>query len=176
MEIKPCKDDIGSLIGAYVVVTLCEVFWLFLSEFNTFFVVLIILLGIALYAGLIRDTVYLCRTVSLDSDGCTFSLGKQSKKYGWHESTVQLCGDKDFSSYDSDVSGAGILICPKSVEYSGRVPYMTFCRRRKPFSSVYIRFTSSVDERKITTGKAIYYGYTSERETVTDHLKSIGVL
>ena len=176
MELRPCKDDILSLLGVYIVVALCEVFLLFVSEFNIFFVIGILLLDIVLCVVLVWNSIYLCRTVLLEREGCTFSFGKMSKKYNWHELKVQLCEDKNFSFYDSDISGPGILICPKLLKCGGRIPYMTFCRYRKPFSSVYIRFKSSVDEKRVIYSKVVYYGYTAEQETIMAYLKSIDIL
>lgn len=176
MEIRPCKDDILSLLGAYFVVALGQVFLLFVSDFNIFCVIGILLLDIVLCIVLVRDSIYLCRTVLLEREGCTFSFGKKSKKYKWHELKVQLCEEKSFSFYDADISGPGILICPKILKCVGKIPYMTFCRYRKPFSSVYIRFKSSVDEKRVIYGKVAYYGYTAEKETIMNYLKSIDIL
>ena len=176
MELRPCKDDILSLLGVYIVVALCEVFLLFVSELNIFFVIGILLLDIVLCVVLVWNSIYLCRTVLLEREGCTFSFGKMSKKYNWHELKVQLCEDKNFSFYDSDISGPGILIYPKPLEYRNRIPCATFCRCRRPFSSVYIRFKSSVDEKKVIYGKVVYYGYTAEQESIIDYLKSIHIL
>ena len=176
MELRPCKDDILSLLGVYIVVALCEVFLLIVSEFNIFFVIGILLLDIVLCVVLVWNSIYLCRTVLLEREGCTFSFGKMSKKYNWHELKVQLCEDKNFSFYDSDISGPGILICPKLLKCGGRIPYMTFCRYRKPFSSVYIRFKSSVDEKRVIYSKVVYYGYTAEQETIMTYLESIDIL
>ena len=176
MEIRACKDDILSLLGLYIVVALCEVFLLFVSEFNIFCIIGMLLLDIVLCIALIRDFVYLCRTVTLTREGCTFHLGKLSQKYNWCDLKVQICENKHFKFYDSDISGPGILICPKSLKYSSRIPCMTFCRYQKPFSSVYIRFLSSVDEKKIVFGKVVYYGYTAQQEVIMDYLKSIDIL
>ena len=52
---------------------------------------------------------------------------------------------------------------------------MTFCRYKKPFTSVYIRFKSAEDEKKIIYGKVVYYGYIAEREVLMDYLQSIDV-
>ena len=147
-----------------------------MSKFDLFFIIGILLLNILLCVVLIRDSVYLYRTVKLEHDGCTFSVGKISKKYSWCDLKVQLCGNKSFKFYDADVSGPGVLICPKSVEYSGRIPCMTFCRSRKPFSSVYIRFKSAEDEKRVIYGKVVYYGYTAEQGAILDYLKTIDIL
>ena len=80
-----------------------------------------------------------------------------------------------FKFYDADISGPGILISPKSMKCSNKIPYMTSCRYKKPFTSVYIRFKSAEDEKKIIYGKVVYYGYIAEREVLMDYLQSIDV-
>ena len=37
MEMHPCKDDVGAIIGVYIVVALCEIGLLLVSEFESFF-------------------------------------------------------------------------------------------------------------------------------------------
>ena len=175
MQIKPCKDDVGSIIGFYIVVALCEIGLLFVSEFESFFVIMILIVNAVLSVGLIRDLFYLYRTITIEREGCTFSIGKWSKSYNWCDLKVQLCEDIHFKFYDADISGPGILICPKSLKCSNKIPYMTFCRYKKPFTSVYIRFKSTEDERKIIYGKVVYYGYIAERELLMDYLQSIDV-
>ena len=175
MQIKPCKDDVGSIIGVYIVVALCEIGLLFVSEFESFFVIMILLVNVVLGVVLIRDLFYLYRTITIEREGCTFSIGKWSKSYNWCDLKVQLCEDKHFKFYGGDISGPGILICPKSLKHSNKIPYMTFCRYKKPLTSVYIRFKSSVDEKKIIYGKVVYYGYIAEREMLVNYLQSINV-
>ena len=175
MQIKPCKDDVGSIIGVYIVIALCEIGLLFVCEFELFFVIMILMLNVVLSAVLIRDLIYLYRAITIEREGCTFSIGKWSKSYRWCDLMVKLCEEKHFKFYGSDISGPGILICPKSMKHSNRIPYMTFCRYRKPFSSVYIRFKSADDERKIIYGKVVYYGYIAERKLLMDYLQSIDV-
>ena len=175
MEIKPCKDGVISILAVYLVIFLCELGLLFASKFNLLFVIGILLLNMVLCFVLIRDLIYLYRTITLGSKGCTFSVGKWSKRYAWCDLKVQLCGDKHFKFNDAEISGPGVLICPKAMKYSGRIPYMTSCRYKKPFSSVYIRFKSSVDENKVIYGKVVYYGYTAEQEAIMDYLKSIDI-
>lgn len=165
-----------SLLGVYIVVVFCEVGLLFASKFDSLFVIGILLLNIVLCVVLIRDSVYLYRTVKLECEGCTFSFGKFSRRYNWCDLKVQLCGDKTFKFHDADISGPGIMIYPKTEEYNGRIPCMTFCRCRKPFSSVYIRFKSAVDEKHFTAGKVVYYGYTAEQETIIEYLKTLHIL
>ena len=176
MEIKPCKNDVISLLGIYLVATLCEIVFLFATQFDLFFVVVFLLLNIVLIILFMRDFVYLYRTIKIEREGCTFSFGKWSRTFIWSELNVQLCGDKQFNFYDSDISGPGILIYPKSLKCSNRIPYMTSCRYKKPFSSVYIRFRSSEDESKVNYGKLVYYGYSAERETLMDYLQSIDMV
>ena len=176
MELRPCKDDIFSLLGVYIVVALCEIFLLFVCEFDLFFIIIILLLNIVLLIVLIRDSVYFLRTVRLECDGCTFFFGKHSRKYIWNDLKVELHRDKNHIFYDADISGPGILIYPKPLEYRNRIPCATFCRCKRPFSSVYIRFKSSVDEKKVIYGKVVYYGYTAEQESIMDYLKSIHIL
>ena len=175
MEIKPCKDDTHSLLGVCLVVVLCEIVLLYIRRFEPIFVIAALLVNTVLGIGQLRDLVYLYRTISIDSEGCTFSFRKWSKRYGWADLKVQLCEEKHFRFYDSDISGPGILICPKSLNCTGKIPYMTFCRYKSPFSSVYIRYKTPEDERKTIHGKNVYYGYTAEREMLTDYLQSIDV-
>ena len=42
MELRPCKDDILSLLGVYIVVALCEILLLFVCEFDLFFIIIIL--------------------------------------------------------------------------------------------------------------------------------------
>lgn len=176
MEMHPCKDDVGAIIGVYIVVALCEIGLLLVSEFESFFVIMILLVNIVLGIVLIRDLFYLYRTITIEREGCTFSMGKWSKNYNWCDLEVQLCEDKHYKFYGADISGPGILISPKSLKCSNKIPYMTFCRYKKPFTSVYIRFKSSVDEKRLIYGKVVYFGYTAEQEKIMDYLKSIDIL
>ena len=175
MQIKPCKDDVASIIGVCIVIALCEIVVLFVSEFESFFVIMILLVSVVLSVILIRDLFYLYRTITIKREGCTFSIGKWSKSYSWCDLKVQLCEDKHFKFYDADISGPGILICPKSLKPNNKIPYMTSCRYKKPLTSVYIRFESAEDERKIAYGKVVYYGYIAAREMLVNYLQSINV-
>ena len=173
MQIKPCKDDVGSIIGVYIVIALCEIGLLFVCEFELFFVIMILIVNVVLSIVLIKDLLYLYRTITIEHIGCTFSIGKWSKSYKWCDLKVQLCEDKHFKFHDGDISGPGILISPKSMKCSNKIPYMTSCRYKKPLTSVYIRFKSTADERKY--GKVVYYGYVAEQETIVNYLKSMDV-
>ena len=175
MQIKPCKDDVDSIIGIYIVVVLCEIGLLFASEFESFFIIMVLLVNIVLGVVLIRDLFYLYRTITIEYKGCTFSIGKWSKSYNWCDLKVQLCEDKNFKFYDADISGAGILISPKSMKCSNKIPYMTSCRYKKPLTSVYIRFKSVEDEKKTIYGKIVYYGYVAERETIVNYLQTMDI-
>ena len=79
MQIKPCKDDVGSIIGVYIVVALCEIGLLFVSEFESFFVIMILIVNAVLSVVLIRDLFYLYRTITIEHEGCTFSIGNGQK-------------------------------------------------------------------------------------------------
>lgn len=176
MEMHPCKDDVGSIVGVYIVVALCEIGLLLVSEFESFFVIIILLVNVVLAIVFIRDLLYLYRTITIERERCTFSIGKWTRSYNWCELNVQLCEDKHYKFYDADISGPGILISPKSLKCSNKIPYMTFCRYKKPLTSVYIRFKSSVDEKRLIYGKVVYYGYTAEQDKILDYLKSIYIL
>ena len=170
MKIKPCEDDIISVIAIWPVIIIAEVIFLLPGERNTFFIVGIVLLDFLLGICSIRDLVYFSRTIELSQEGCTFSVWKFHKKYRWNDLTVQLCNDRNFAFRDSDKSGPGLLICPKATKYCHKMAGMTYCRIMYPFSGVYLRFRSDEDAHKTITGKIVYDGYTIEKEEALEYL------
>lgn len=170
MKIKPCTDDIISVIGIWPVIIIAEVIFLLSGERNAFFIAGIALLNVFVGVFTIRDLLYFLRTLDLDMEGCTFSIGKFRKRYAWSELTVQLCDARNFTFRDSDKWGPGLLICPRTANLSCKLAPMTYCRTKHPLSSVYLRFETAKDTRKNVTGKIIYGGYTVDREKILEYL------
>lgn len=170
MEIKPYVDDIISVIAIWPVIIVIESLVIFVSELNSCFIIGIILLNVLLCFSSIRDFLYLSRTIIIDREGCTFSVWRFNKKYKWSSLKVQLCDDSNFVFSDSDVSGPGLLIYPLSAKYNKKISPMTYCRRKYPFSSVYLRFETTQNKQPTVTGKIVYYGYTAGRQEVLDYL------
>lgn len=171
MEIKPCEEDRISVIGIWIAIIVIEIAVILISKFHAFFVLGIVLLDAVLCISSIRDFVYLSRTVLLDREGCTFSLWRFRKTYQWDSLKVQLCDDRHFTFSDSDVSGPGLLICPKTANYDHKIAPMTFCRKKHPFSSVYLRFETAKDKHPTVTGKIVYYGYTADKAEILNFLR-----
>lgn len=175
MVIYPCKDDLISLLAIWPVIILCELFVVVTSGFVPLFIGGIMVLNICLASFSVRDFVYLSRIIFLEQDGCTISVCGYSKKYDWDSLKVQICDEQSFKFSDSDTTGPGLLIGPKTMLTSKRIATMTFCRYRYPFSSVYIRFCAPKDDQRKLTGKTVYHGYTEDRVIILDYLDSIGI-
>ena len=171
MEIKPCAEDRISVIGIWIAIIVIEIAVILVSKFHALFVIGIVLLDAVLCISAIRDFIYLSRTVQLDREGCTFSLWRFRKTYQWDSLKVQLCDDRHFTFSDSDVSGPGLLICPKTANYDHKIAAMTFCRKKHPFSSVYLRFETAKDKHPTVTGKIVYYGYTADKAEILNFLR-----
>lgn len=170
MEIKPCEDDIISVIAIWPVILICELLFLYGSCWGSFWVMGIISLDVLLSIFSIRDWLYLSRTIRFGQDGCTFSIGRFSKTYPWECLCVKNCDDSNFMFADSDVCGPGILICPKEWKVSSKMGAMTFCRTMHPLSSVYIRFVTQQNVRHGITGKIQYQGHTAEKEAILQYI------
>ena len=170
MKIKPCTDDIISVIGIWPMIIIAEVIFLLLGERNAFFTAGIALLNAFVGVFTIRDLLYFLRTIDLDMEGCTFSIGKFRKQYAWSALTVRLCNARNFSFYGSDKRGPGLLIYPRKANYRCKLAPMTYCRTRHPLSSAYLRFETAKGTRENVTGKIIYDGYTADREKVLEYL------
>lgn len=175
MVIKPCKDDLISLLAIWPVIILCEILVAVTSGFNLMLISGIMILNVWLAISSVRDFVYLSRIICLDQSGCTFRVRGYSKQYSWDQLKVQICDENTIKFTDSDTMGPGLLIGPKTMLTSKRIAPMTYCRYRYPFSSVYIRFSAHKDDQRKVTGKIVYYGYTEDRDIIMDHLKSIGI-
>lgn len=160
MKIKPCEDDIISIVAIWPVIIIAEVIFNVAGGRDRFFVIGIVLLDFLLGICSIRNLIYFSRTIELGQEGCTFSVWKFHKKYQWNDLTVQLCDDRNFAFRDSDKRGPGLLIRPKTARYRHKMAGMTYCRIMHPFSSVYLRFRSDDAAHKIITGKIVYDGYT----------------
>lgn len=175
MVIKPCKDDLISLLAIWPVIILCEILVAVTSSFDQLFIGGMMVLNICLAISSVRDFLYLSRTIFIDQDGCTISVCGYSKKYDWDSLKVQICDEKSFIFSDSDTAGPGLLIGPKTLLTNKIIAPMTYCRYRHPFSSVYIRYRTPKDDQRKVTGKTVYHGYTEERDTILDYLDSIGI-
>lgn len=170
MKIKPCLDDIISVVAIWPVIIVIECLVIFVSKLNAFFFLGIVLLNALLFVSSVRDFLYLSRTIILDHEGCTFSIWRFCKKYKWSSLKVQLCDDSKFVFSDSDVSGPGLLICPLSAKYDKKTAAMTYCRRKHPFTSVFLRFETTQNKHPTVTGKIVYYGYTTGKQEILDYL------
>lgn len=74
MELKPCTNDVISVIAIWPVIIICELIFLIIIHFNIHFFCLFLFLDIVLCFFSIRDFVYFSRRIIFDSDGCTISL------------------------------------------------------------------------------------------------------
>ena len=175
MELKSCTDDIVSIIAIWPVIIICELILLFITHFNVLLGCLFLLLDIVLCFFSVRDFVYFSRTVKFDFDGCTISLWKLQKRYPWSMLNIKLCEDRSFLFSDSDVNGPGILICPKEINYDPKTAPMTYCRKKYPFSSIYLRFESTKDKQKTIPGKTVCYGYALEQKKALDFFANAGI-
>ena len=175
MELKPCTNDIISVIAIWPIIIICELIFLLIINFDVYFVCLFLFLDFGLCFFSVRDLVYFSRRVTFDSDGCTISLWKLHKKYPWNTLKIQLCEDRSFLFSASDVNGPGILICPKEINYNSKIAPMTYCRNWHPFSSIYLRFESTKDTKKTTTGKTVYFGYVLEQKIVLDFFANVEI-
>ena len=101
MKIKPCLDDIISVVAIWPVIIVIECLVIFVSKLNAFFFLGIVLLNALLFVSSVRDFLYLSRTIILDHEGCTFSIWRFCKKYKWSSLKVQLCDDSKFVFSDS---------------------------------------------------------------------------
>ena len=175
MELKPCTNDVISVIAIWPVIIICELIFLIIIHFNIHFFCLFLFLDIVLCFFSIRDFVYFSRRIIFDSDGCTISLWKLQKQYPWNTLKVQLCEDRSYLFSDSDVNGSGVLICPKEINYTSKTAPMTYCRNRHPFSSIYLRFESAIDSNKTITGKSVYWGYVVDQKKAFDFFANVGI-
>ena len=175
MELKPCTNDIISVIAIWPIIIICELIFLFIIHFNILFFCLFLFLDIVLCFFSVRDLVYFSRKVKFDSNGCTISLWKLHKMYPWSTLKIQLCEDRSFLFSDSDFNGPGILLCPKEINYNLKTAPMTYCRNCHPFSSIYLRFESTKDTKKTITGKIVYFGYVLEQKKALDFFANVGI-
>lgn len=171
MKVKPCEDDIISVIAIWPVIIIAEVLFIMTGSRETFYIDGIVLLDTLLCICSVRDLVYFARTIEFKQDGCAISIWKFKKTYRWCDLTIQLCDDSDFAFRDSDKRGPGMMIRPKSANYGRKLAGMTYCRIMHPFSSVYLRFESAKDEHRTITGKIVYYGYNITKEDALKYFR-----
>lgn len=168
MELKPCINDIISVIAIWPVIILCELLFLIVSHFPALFSAGLFFLNIILCFFSLRDLIYFARRIRFDAEGCTISLWKFQKQYKWDCLNIQLWDDRKPMFSDSDITGPGLLVYPKAHRYAAKCAAMTYCRKKIPFSGIYIRFASGIDKSPGQTGKTVYYGYVMERRILMD--------
>lgn len=89
MKVKPCEDDIISVIAIWPVIIIAEVLFIMTGSRETFYIVGIVLLDTLLCICSVRDLVYFARTIEFKQDGCAISIWKFKKTYRWCDLTIQ---------------------------------------------------------------------------------------
>lgn len=82
MKIKPCEDDIISVIAIWPVIIIAEVIFLVTGERSTFFIVGIVLLDFLLGICSIRDLVYFLEQLNSAKKDVLFPYGNTIRNIG----------------------------------------------------------------------------------------------
>ena len=137
-----------------------------------------ILLGTILWcllALLIVDiSLYFSRTITLDEEGCCYSIWGFRRKLKWEDLTVQYCENRSplFGLCAiSPIYGPGILINVKGRTYNEIWTTDAYCLLFHPMTSVFLLFLPPMHEK---WGSLRYLGYTVDKEELLAALKSFG--
>lgn len=140
-----------------------------------------ILMGTILWSILmlliIRIPLYLSRTITLDDEGCCYSIWGVKRKFKWEDLTIQYCENRSplFGLCAiSPIYGPGILINVKGRKYRSKLPAMTYCETFHPMTSVFLRFRGPRDDLKSWQFNHPIIGYTLKREELLAALEELG--
>lgn len=175
MKFTPCQEDTRIVFFGSFLSLSAELFLIYACKWNPFAICAMILLDVVLAPIMVRDYMYFSRTVLFDQEGCDFRAFGRRQKIGWEALDVLLFERDSSFLNDGDILGPGILIVPKGKTYTGFLSPMTFCRRKFPINSVFLRFFTDKDPKPWDTARTVYSGYTVEKEELTAYLDHIGV-
>lgn len=174
MKLCFCKDDISKSFFSIGLCILGEIFAFFACGWDLALICFLLLLDATLTPAVVRDYLYFSRTIMLDQEGVCFLGRGKEEKIKWDDLNVALFDRVQFMMNDGDILGPGILIYPKHVQSSGKLAPMTFCRRKCPSKSVFLRFRTDKDPGPWDTGKMLYSGYVAEKSDVMTYMERIG--
>ncbi len=137
-----------------------------------------ILMGTILWSILmlliIRIPLYLSRTITLDDEGCCYSIWGVKRKFKWEDLTIQHCENRSplFGLCAiSPIYGPGILINVKDRTYNEIWTTDAYCLLFHPMTSVFLLFLPPMHEK---WGSLRFLGYTVDQKELLTALKSFG--
>lgn len=128
-------------------------------------ILLLLMIGIPLYFS---------RTITLDEEGCCYSIWGFRRKLKWEDLTVRYCENRSplFGLCAiSPIYGPGILINVKGRTYNEIWTTDAYCLLFHPMTSVFLLFLPPMHEK---WGSLRYLGYTVDQEELLAALKSFG--
>ena len=130
--------------------------------------------GLLLLLLMIGIPLYFSRTITLDEEGCCYSIWGFRRKLKWEDLTVQYCENRSplFGLCAiSPIYGPGILINVKGRTYNEIWTTDAYCLLFHPMTSVFLLFLPPMHEK---WGSLRYLGYTVDKEELLAALKSFG--
>ena len=181
MKIGPCKDE-----TALYIVFLPIPFVLF-GTFYTAFEIgthsatenAILLAVTVFFCGMVEawsvsSMVYFGRTITLNFEGCCFSLLGFEKKFRWEELDVQYYENVHKYRPGHEIAGPGILINVKGRKYNPKQAAMEYCYLFHPMTSVFMSFREPWDDRDPRERAPMIRGYVMKREELLAVLEELG--
>jgi len=173
MRIPKCIDDLRETLVYFIIFLLSEItLYHFLD--GVLAMLALFLLFVAVFIGVATEYLYFGRNITIDSDGCTFSLGKYTKTYKWSQMSVIYCENNSFQFGDCESPAPGIILSGTPIRKPQKIAAMTYCRFKHPLTTVFLRFQNDTDVP--LTGKRIYRGYLVDKERIMCLLKEVGKL
>ena len=171
MEIKGDVSDLRELLFYDILVVIGQVFLLFVLSWNVVAIMVLIILDILLLPAWIVDRLYLSRKIILDECGCTFVSSMGIRKFRWEEIYLHHTKNSSYLYADSEIPGEGIILSVKPISKQMHIGAMTYCKFTHPRTSVFIRFSSSFDRLKRTSGKFVFGGFVADKDKLLGFLK-----
>ena len=175
MEIKGDVRDLRELLFYDILVVIGQVFLLFVLSWNVVAIIGLIILDILLLPAWLVDWLYLSRKIILDECGCTFVSSMGIRKFMWEEMHLHHTKNSSYLYADSEIPGEGIILSVKPISKQMRIGAMTYCKYTHPRMSVFIRFSSSFDRLKRTSGKFVFGGFVADKDELLGFLKQYHV-
>lgn len=164
-------DDLRQLLFFVVLVVIAQAFLLFVLSWDNIVVTACIILDVLLLIAWIVDWLYFSKKIILDTYGCTFVLGRVTKKLAWKEIHLQHVENSSFFFGDSEIPGEGIILSIKPISKPVHIGAMTYCRFTHPATSAFIRFSSPFDRLTRTSAKLIYRGFVADKDEMLSFLE-----
>lgn len=171
MEISSDISDWKEILFFEFLAIAAQLFLLFVLSWNIIAIIACTIITVFLVLDGYTNWLYLNRKILLDNIGCTFISSKTVSKFTWNEIYLQRSENSSYLFGDSEIPGEGIILSAQPIKKPAGIGAMTYCRFTHPSTSIFIRFSSPLDQTKRTAAKFVYGGFIADKDALLSFFK-----